>query len=47
VETRILKQAPGNRDQFPDDFLFELTNAEVNDLASQSVIPSRKKFGFP
>jgi hypothetical protein len=46
VETRALKQAVRrNRDRFPDDFLFELTAAEMDALVSQSVIPSRKKFG--
>jgi len=46
VETRALKQAVRrNRDRFPDDFLYELSDAEIDALVSQSVIPSRKKFG--
>jgi hypothetical protein len=46
VETRALKQAVRrNRNRFPGDFLFELTNDEVDALVSQSVIPGRKKFG--
>ena len=46
VETRALKQAVRrNRDRFPGDFLFELTADEMDALVSQSVIPSRKKFG--
>jgi hypothetical protein len=46
VETRALKQAiRRNRDRFPSDFLFELTSEEMGILVSQSVIPSRKKFG--
>src|SRR5580658_115306 len=46
VETRALKQAVRrNRNRFPDDFLFELTIGEMDALVSQSVIPSRKKFG--
>ena len=46
VETRALKQAVRrNRDRFPDDFLFELTSQEMDAMVSQSVIPSRKKFG--
>jgi hypothetical protein len=46
VETRALKQAVRrNRARFPHDFLFELTAVETDDLVSQSVIPSRKKFG--
>jgi len=41
VETRALKQAVRrNRDRFPGDFLFELTDAEMDALVSQSVIPS-------
>ena len=46
VETRALKQAVRrNRNRFPEDFLFELTSEEMDALVSQSVIPSRKKFG--
>jgi hypothetical protein len=46
VETRALKQSVRrNRDRFPDDFLFELSSVEMDALVSQSVIPSRKKFG--
>lgn len=41
VETRALKQAVRrNKDRFPDDFLYELTEAEVEDVVSQNVIPS-------
>ena len=46
VETRALKQAvKRNIKRFPVDFMFELTNEEVNDLVSQNVIPSKSKFG--
>ena len=46
IETRALKQAvKRNRERFPADFLFELTDAEMDALVSQSVIPSRKSFG--
>lgn len=46
VETRALKQAVRrNLDRFPGDFLFELTDTEVNDLVSQTVIPGRGKLG--
>ena len=46
VETRALKQAVRrNRHRFPEDFLFELTAKEMDDLVSQSVIPSRRHFG--
>ncbi len=41
VETRALKQAVRrNMDRFPPDFMFELTNEEIDELVSQSVIPS-------
>ncbi len=41
VETRTLKQAVRrNQERFPEDFMFELSNQEVKDLRSQSVIPS-------
>ncbi len=46
VETRALKQAVRrNMDRFPPDFMFELTNEEIDELVSQSVIPSKKYFG--
>lgn len=46
VETRTLKQAVRrNPDHFPPDFMFALTNAEVNQLVSQNVIPGRGKLG--
>ena len=50
VETRILKQAVRrNIERFPDDFMFELTEKEIEDMVSQNVIPSKKYFGgaFP
>jgi hypothetical protein len=46
VETRALKQAVRrNRDRFPDDFLFELSDKEIDYMVSQSVIPSRQYLG--
>lgn len=46
VETRVLKQAVRrNFDRFPDDFLFELTDQEIDEMVSQSVIPSKSQFG--
>lgn len=46
VETRALKQAVRrNSNRFPDDFMFVLTDSEVDILVSQSVIPSRKHLG--
>ncbi len=46
VETRILKQAVRrNRERFPDDFMYELTEAEIEDVVSQHVIPSKRHLG--
>ena len=46
VETRVLKQAVRrNRDRFPNDFMYELTDVEIDDVVSQSVIPSKRHFG--
>lgn len=46
VETRALKQAVRrNRDRFPSDFLFELSDGEIEAMVSQNVIPGRGKLG--
>jgi flagellar capping protein FliD len=46
VETRILKQAVRrNLSRFPDDFMFELTNDEIDLMVSQNGIPSKQIFG--
>ncbi len=46
VETRVLKQAvKRNMDRFPDDFMFQLTEHELDFVVSQSVIPSKKSAG--
>ena len=46
IETRTLKQAVRrNSDRFPDDFMFELNESEIQYLVSQSVIPSKSKLG--
>lgn len=46
VETRVLKQAVRrNLDRFPDDFMFEITEGELDEMVSQSVIPDKKSFG--
>ena len=50
VETRVLKQAVRrNSNRFPTDFMFALSENEINQLVSQSVIPSKSYFGgaFP
>lgn len=46
IPTRVLKQAvKRNKDRFPEDFLFELTDVEINHLVSQIVIPSKSYLG--
>jgi len=46
VETRALKQSVRrNIDRFPSDFMFILTESEIDSMVSQSVIPSKKYFG--
>src|SRR3972149_21403 len=46
TETRTLKQTvKRNLDRFPDDFMFELTDNDMDDMVSQSVIPSKSYFG--
>jgi hypothetical protein len=46
VETRALKQAVRrNIDRFPEDFMFELTYLEMQNLVSQNVIPTLNYFG--
>jgi hypothetical protein len=46
IENRILKQTVRrNLKRFPKDFMFELTNIEMDFMVSQNVIPSKKYFG--
>jgi hypothetical protein len=46
VQTRALKQAVRrNLDRFPADFMFELSAAEIQNLVSQTVIPTLGKLG--
>jgi len=46
TETRVLKQSVRrNIDRFPFDFMFELTEEEINQMVSQNVIPSKSYFG--
>lgn len=46
VETRALNQAvKRNSERFPEDFMFQLAEQEVEFLVSQNVIPHKKYFG--
>lgn len=46
VETRALNQAvKRNIHRFPEDFMFQISELEAEQLVSQNVIPHRKFFG--
>jgi len=46
VETRALKQAVRrNIERFPSDFMFVLTEQEIDSMVSQFVIPPKKRLG--
>ncbi len=46
IETRALKQAvKRNIERFPKDFMFAMTNKEIDSMVSQNVIPSKSYFG--
>jgi hypothetical protein len=46
VETRVLKQSiRRNLSRFPEDFMFSLSEYEINQLVSQNVIPSKSYLG--
>ena len=46
VETRVLKQTVRrNMDRFPEDFMFKLTEKEIEEMVSQNVIPNKGVLG--
>ena len=46
VETRVLKQqVKRNSNRFPEDFMFELTDSEIEFILSQNVIPNKGILG--
>jgi len=46
VETRVLKQTVRrNMDRFPEDFMFELSEKEIEEMVSQNVIPNKGVLG--
>lgn len=46
IENRTLKQVVRrNPERFPDDFIFVLSDIEIDLLVSQKVIPSKKHLG--
>jgi hypothetical protein len=42
LDTVICEQVQRNIERFPEDFMFQLTDAEVDFMVSQNAIPSRK-----
>jgi len=47
VETRVLNQAvKRNLNRFPEDFMFQLTQAEMENWISQIVISNKDKMGL-
>ncbi len=42
---RLREQVKRNSNRFPDDFVFQLTDSEVDLLVSQNAIPSRQALG--
>lgn len=42
---RLREQVQRNIERFPDDFMFQLTESEVDFMVSQNAIPSRKHLG--
>ena len=47
IDTRVLKQAVNrNKKRFPHDFIFVLSDSEIEFLVSQNVIPSKKYLDY-
>lgn len=42
---RLREQAKRNLERFPDDFMFQLTDDEVDFMVSQNAIPPKKRLG--
>jgi hypothetical protein len=42
---RLREQTRRNSERFPENFMIQLTESEVNELVSQNAIPSRKHLG--
>ncbi|MDW8056507.1 MAG: ORF6N domain-containing protein [Elusimicrobiota bacterium] len=42
---RLREQVKRNKDRFPEDFMFQLTDEEVDFMVSQNAIPSKKYLG--
>lgn len=42
---RLREQVKRNRKRFPEDFMFQLSEKEIDSMVSQNAIPSRKYLG--
>jgi len=42
---RLREQVKRNLKRFPDDFMFQLNDQEIDSMVSQNAIPSRKHLG--
>ena len=42
---RLREQVKRNPNRFPEDFVFQLSNEEVDFMVSQNAIPSKQSFG--
>jgi phage regulator Rha-like protein len=42
---RLREQVKRNQERFPDNFMFQLTEKEVENMVSQNAIPSRQQLG--
>jgi hypothetical protein len=42
---RLREQVKRNQERFPENFMFQLTEKEVEDMVSQNAIPSKKHLG--
>ncbi|MBK0378573.1 ORF6N domain-containing protein [Mucilaginibacter segetis] len=45
IPIRLRQQVKRNSDRFPEHFMYQLTEKEVDDMVSQNVIPSRQHLG--
>jgi hypothetical protein len=42
---RLREQVKRNQERFPENFMFQLTEKEVENMVSQNAIPSRQHLG--
>ncbi|MBS3064685.1 MAG: ORF6N domain-containing protein [DPANN group archaeon] len=42
---KLREQVKRNKERFPSDFMFQLTENEINFMVSQFAIPSKQQFG--